>query len=179
MQRTPWSLVLSTAALVACRRDVPAPVTEPTAQPVAPITAPDAWHPVGPGCAQFIACCDAASASRRDVAVTCRLSTSRPPLDCAAALGTVRNYLTQRGVDVPAACNEGGSAANPTPAAPQAPPSVDAPMRCADDSECPRLACGPCQSGAPVPMIARFRSCTVNPCPGTVSVCRGGVCVVR
>ncbi|MBI2895327.1 MAG: hypothetical protein HYY06_17360 [Deltaproteobacteria bacterium] len=60
-------------------------------------------------------------------------------------------------------------------------PEVSAePAACRTDADCPRLACGPCTSGTPVPGGPQ-PLCAVNPCPGAVAVCRPdtGRCVVR
>lgn len=68
----------------------------------------------------------------------------------------------------------------PAPApAPSPPPSLDEPVRCAGDHDCPGLACGPCRSGDTVMQSSAAVACYRNPCPGTTAVCRNGVCVVR
>jgi hypothetical protein len=89
-----------------------------------------------------------------------------------------------------AACQQPSSSAQPAPSATIAPPasspvpitpppSLGSPVTCASDADCGRLACGPCKSGDVVLRQYTMVNCTVNPCPGTTSVCRSGVCVVR
>jgi hypothetical protein len=89
-----------------------------------------------------------------------------------------------------AACQQPSSSTQPTPTATIAPPasspapiapppSLSSPVTCASDADCGRLACGPCKSGEVVLRQYTMVNCTVNPCPGTTSVCRNGVCVVR
>lgn len=140
------------------------------------------WPPQGPNCERFVACCQQASSSMSDIALMCQMSVATPPVDCLRALGEVRQYLTERQAPVPPTC-EGGTppAPPPPPAPPQAPPppAPSPPVTCATDADCPRLACGPCQSGDVVTRFFTSINCMRNPCPGSTAVCRNGVCVVR
>lgn len=63
--------------------------------------------------------------------------------------------------------------------APAESPSGAEPVDCADDADCPRLACGPCATGDVVTGNHTRVLCYRNPCPGAVAVCRDDVCVVR
>lgn len=66
------------------------------------------WPPTGPGCAELAACCAAAGSS--DVGMFCQMSVATLPLNCVAALGSVRTYLGERGMAVPPACQVGAGA---------------------------------------------------------------------
>lgn len=66
-----------------------------------------------------------------------------------------------------------------TPNTPSSADPRNVPIACATDADCPHLACGPCTSGEVVSRFVVSINCFRNPCPGTVAVCRGGVCVVR
>ena len=71
--------------------------------------------------------------------------------------------------------------ATATPSAqPRAPePSLDTPVPCNVDSDCPHLSCGPCKQGDPVTERFIRVNCYRNPCPGSTAVCRAGVCVIK
>lgn len=64
----------------------------------------------------------------------------------------------------------------PIPAMPGAPGFIT----CRTDTDCPRLACGPCAPGALIPGGPQSE-CYRNPCPGAVGACepQTGRCVVR
>jgi hypothetical protein len=64
--------------------------------------------------------------------------------------------------------------------APSAAPSSSGrgPATCAQDSDCPRLACGPCKSGDVID-AGPMPNCTFNPCPGATAYCDKGICKVR
>lgn len=73
----------------------------------------------------------------------------------------------------------GGVSAKASDSTPQKrEPDWNAPIRCQNDTDCGRLVCGPCTPGEPVSVWHRMVNCTRNPCPGKVSVCQGGICVV-
>lgn len=143
------------------------------------------WPPQGPNCERFVACCQQASSAMSDIALMCQMSVATTPVDCLRALGEVRQYLTERQAPVPPVCAGGPTpptppAPPPTPTPPAPPqPSPSPPVTCASDADCPRLACGPCQSGDVVTRFFTSINCMRNPCPGSTAVCRSGVCVVR
>jgi len=58
------------------------------------------------------------------VGLFCQMSVATPPVDCAAALGNVRDYLRERSLSVPPVC-EGGPSAPPPPGALPGPPWVE------------------------------------------------------
>lgn len=56
-----------------------------------------------------------------------------------------------------------------------APPGIekpDEPVRCESDRDCPNLACGPCDAGAPITnAMIGGPECVVNPCLDASAVC--------
>ena len=64
----------------------------------------DVWPPQGPGCERSVACCDAAAQVDSSSQLMCQLSAAADGFDCNAGLATMRTYLGERGVAVPAAC---------------------------------------------------------------------------
>jgi hypothetical protein len=62
------------------------------------------WPPTGPGCDRYAACCQAASATASDIGLACQLAVATPPVDCAAALTSIRNMIGERGQTPPPAC---------------------------------------------------------------------------
>ena len=67
-----------------------------------------------------------------------------------------------------------GKGASPAPAEPK-----DA-IRCRQHSDCPRLACGPCNPGQLVAKRRNVISCYVNPCLGNEPFCNAdGLCAVH
>ena len=143
-----------------------------------------AWPPQGAGCERLVACCQQASSALSDIGMFCQMSVAMPPVDCARALNEVRSYIAERGAQTPAACGAPAQPAPPPtpptpPAPPPPPPGSNVPVACATDADCPRLACGPCQSGEVVTRFITSINCFRNPCPGSTAVCRNRICVVR
>jgi hypothetical protein len=62
------------------------------------------WPPTGPGCDRYVACCQAAGAMASDLGLACQLAVATPPVDCAAALASIRGMISQRGQAPPPAC---------------------------------------------------------------------------
>jgi hypothetical protein len=59
-------------------------------------------------------------------------------------------------------------------ASPTTPPAAkaDEPVRCESDADCPHLACGPCDAGAPITQaMLGGPACAVNPCLDASAVC--------
>lgn len=86
-----------------------------------------------------------------------------------------------------AGCGPGADARTPSaepstssvPAEAPPPPAADGPIHCKQDADCPGLACGPCDPGAPITQLDLQKECVVNPCGGVKTGCSAGVCVVR
>jgi hypothetical protein len=65
------------------------------------------WPPQGPGCDQFVRCCQQAQAVASDTALLCQMEVALPPVNCSTALASVVNHLTERGQAVPPMCQAG------------------------------------------------------------------------
>lgn len=64
--------------------------------------------------------------------------------------------------------------------APPAEPDMDAPVKCAKDTDCSLGPCGPCESNAVFTQAMMMQECVVNPCPGKQAFCNADhVCALK
>jgi len=62
------------------------------------------WPPKGPGCDEFVRCCDAANKLESSAFLMCQLTVATSP-DCAKGWLSIKQYLVERHVASPKECN--------------------------------------------------------------------------
>ncbi len=101
------SLLLTSLLLVACapRPAPPAAAPTSTAPPGLSLSVGDkpVWPPSGPGCAELVVCCDAATAAEASANLFCQLGLAAGK-SCPDTQAMVVAYLAEKQVPAPAAC---------------------------------------------------------------------------
>jgi hypothetical protein len=64
----------------------------------------EVWPPKGPGCDDFVRCCEAAGKKESSAILMCELSVSITPVDCVKGLKDFRQYLAEKNIQAPSEC---------------------------------------------------------------------------
>jgi hypothetical protein len=80
-----------------------------SSKPVVISDGKNVWPPKGPGCDEFVRCCEAGEKKESSAMLMCQLTVSMPPVDCVKGLKDFKQYLVERNVAAPKEC---GSSSN-------------------------------------------------------------------